>query len=158
MMLSSGIAQIPKMLGQGITVGLGSDMAAYYNVSPFEQMRLACMIQNIAHKDSSKGSGPIKAGQAFGMATRMGAKALGMKDCGAIAKGKKADIALLSSRHLAFTPLNDLISQIVYSAYPCAVHETIVDGKVLMREGEVLACDAAKVIEKGKEILGPGKR
>ena len=149
MFLASGVANVPEMLKMGITVGLGSDVAAYYNFSMMEQMRLACLLQKVYRCD------PHAMGheKAFAMGTWMGAQALGMDYTGKLAKGMKADILLLSTNHLAFSPMNDLISQIVYSAFPSAVDTTICDGRILMRERKVVVANSHTVVQKARELL-----
>lgn len=149
MFLASGVANIPEMLKMGITVGLGSDVAAYYNFSMMEQMRLACLMQKVYRCDPHA----MEHEKAFAMGTWMGAQALGMKDTGKLAKGMKADILLLSTNHLAFSPMNDPISQIVYSAFPSAVDATICDGKILMRERTVLVANSHLVMKEARELL-----
>lgn len=149
MFLASGVADVPEMLRMGITVGLGTDVAAYYNFSMMEQMRLACLLQKVHRRDPHA----MEHTQAFAMGTWMGAQALGMDYTGKLAKGMKADILLLSTNHLAFSPMNDPISQIVYSAFPSAVDTTICDGKVLMGERKVLVANSHLIVKKAREVL-----
>ena len=152
MFLASGVADVPEMLRMGIAVGLGTDVAAYYNFSMMEQMRLACLLQKVHRRDPHA----MEHGKAFAMGTWMGAQALGMDDAGKLAKGMKADILLLSTNHLAFSPMNDPISQIVYSAFPSAVDTTICDGKVLMKGRKVLVANSHLVVQKARELLETG--
>lgn len=150
MLLASGIADVPKMLKKGIQVGLGSDIAAYYNVSPFEQMRLACLLQKVVHQQPHA----LDHADVFRMASSMGSSVLGFSQSGTLAKGKKADIILLSTNQPAFSPLNDVLSQLVYCAYPSSVTESIVDGLILMRNKKVLVANERKIISQGQELLG----
>lgn len=149
MMLASGFADTPKMLKYGINVCLGSDVAGYYNFSMFEQARLACLMQKARSHD------PHAMGHeaAFRMATVNGAKALGFKDTGELKPGNKADVITLSTHNLAFSPLNDIISQIVYSAFPSSVNNVICNGKVLMRERKLLVADIHEIMDEAKEVL-----
>ena len=149
MFLASGVANVPEMLRMGITVGLGTDVAAYYNFSMMEQMRLACLLQKVHRRDPHA----MEHEKAFAMGTWMGAQALGMNDTGKLAKGMKADILLLSTNHLAFSPMNDPLSQIVYSAFPSAVDTTICDGSVLMRGRKVLVANSHMVMKEARELL-----
>jgi len=114
-----------------------------------EQMRLACLMQKVHRMDPHA----MEHTQAFAMGTWMGAQALGMDDTGKLAKGMKADVLLLSTNHLAFSPMNDPISQIVYSAFPSAVDTTICDGKILMRGRKVLVANSHMVIKGARELL-----
>ncbi len=154
MFLASGTARIPKMLKMGIAVGLGTDVAAYYNFSMMEQMRLACLMQKVYHHDPNA----MRYGEAFKMGTSMGAKSLGFSDTGELAKGKKADLLLLSTNHLAFIPLNEPVSQIVYSAFPSAVDTVVCDGKVLMEGRKILVANSHEIMERAAEVLGAGKK
>jgi 5-methylthioadenosine/S-adenosylhomocysteine deaminase len=153
LMLASGIADIPAMLRNKMTVGLGSDMGAYHNLSMFEQMRLCILSQKIRTLDPN----PIHANDSFHMATAAGAKALGLEsEIGTLAVGKKADILLLDSRSSRLSPHNDLISQIVFSADASSVHSVICDGKVLLENREILFADEKKIIDESNEILNSG--
>jgi 5-methylthioadenosine/S-adenosylhomocysteine deaminase len=78
----------------------------------------------------------LSASEAFEMATRSGAIALGVNS-GEIASGRLADMLLLDLKSPAFTPNHNLISNIVYSANGSCVDTTICDGKVLMQSGKV---------------------
>ena len=150
MLLASGVANIPKMVKEGVKVGLGSDVAAYYNVSPFEQMRLACLMQKVDKKNPLS----LTYRGVFKLATEWGNRSMGIRDAGRLQKGYLADIALLSIRRLAFFPLNDLISQIVYSAYPSSVSTLICNGKILMKDRKVLVIDEEKLKGRVENRLG----
>ena len=150
MMLASGIADTPSMIKRGITIGLGSDVGAYYNFSMFDQMRLCVMAQKVRRLDPNA----LNHHDAFRLATHGGAKALGLgRQSGMIAKGRKADLILLRTDNTAFSPCNDTIAQIVYSASPSCVDSVICDGKILMKGGEVLVADEEQIIGESKEIL-----
>ena len=149
MMLASGFADTPRMLKYGINVCLGSDVAAYYNFSMFEQARLACLMQKARLHDPHA----MDHEKAFKMATINGARALGFKDTGELKAGNKADVITLSTHHLAFSPLNDIISQIVYSAFPSSVNNVICNGKVLMRERKLLVANVYDIVDEAQEIL-----
>lgn len=150
MMLASGIADTPAMIRRGITVGLGSDVGAYYNLSMFDQMRLSVMAQKIRLLDTNA----LNHHDAFRLATQGGARALGLgRQSGMIAKGRKADLILLRTDNIAFTPFNDAIAQIVYCASPSFVDSVICDGRILMRGGEILVADEKELVEESKEIL-----
>jgi 5-methylthioadenosine/S-adenosylhomocysteine deaminase len=149
MMLASGAAQTGRMLKEGMIVGLGSDMGAYYSLSMFDQMRLSVMLQKVTRLDPLA----LDHRKAFHMATKGGADALGI-DSGTLEKGKKADIVLLDAKNIAFSPENDIISQIVYCAGPESVKGVVCDGKPLIKDGNVLVADENKVLKKAKELLG----
>jgi len=121
--LGSGIAPVVEMRAKGISVSLGADGAACNNhLDMFEEMRLAAVLQSVRHKP-----GALTARDVVTMATREGAKALGLeKEIGSIEIGKRADMILVD----AHGP--DPYSTIVYASRGADVRTTIVDGQVLI--------------------------
>jgi cytosine/adenosine deaminase-related metal-dependent hydrolase len=140
--LGSGIAPVPEMLARGINVSLGSDGAACNNhLDMFGEMRLAATLQAMRREP-----GILPAQRALWMATRNGARALGLDgEIGSIQVGKRADLVLLDIRTPHATPSPDPASTIVYSARPDDVRLTMVDGRILVREGETTDLDPAEV-------------
>lgn len=124
--LGSGFARIPEMLDKGINVSLGSDGApCNNNLDIFMDMRLAALI----HKPNF-GVRSINAQQIFDMATLAGAKTLGMShQIGSIEPGKLADLTILNLNKVHLTPVDNVISQIVYSAQSKDVFHVMVDGE-----------------------------
>ena len=81
------------------------------------------------------------------MVTVNGAKALGWEDeIGTLESGKKADIAIIDTSHVWFAPLNDVVSEVVYTADGQDVDTVIVDGKILMEDGVIKSLDEAEVL------------
>lgn len=142
--LASGIAPVPAMLSAGITVGLGTDgTSSNNNLDMLEECRLAAML----HKNMIGDPQIIPAGQALAMATSEGAKALGFKNLGKIEAGQKADIVLYDMDKPYWHPRHDRISLFVYAASACDADTVIIDGKVLMQNGELLYMDLEKIYD-----------
>jgi 5-methylthioadenosine/S-adenosylhomocysteine deaminase len=146
--LGSGIAPVPEMLDRGICVSLGSDGAACNNhLDMFGEMRLAATVQSVRHEP-----GALTAQQVLWMATRNGARALGLEaQIGSIEVGKRADCILVDVQTLHTLPSPDPYSAVVYSARPDDVVMTMVDGEVLVRDhttqhmdAQVIASDARR--------------
>src|SRR5712691_2022042 len=93
MKLASGVAPVPKMLSEGLRVGLGTDGAASNNdLNMWEEMDTAAKL----HKVFSKDPKVVNAAEAFEMATIRGARALHLeKEIGSIEKGKRADLVIV---------------------------------------------------------------
>ena len=147
--LGSGIAPLKQMLEVGISVSLGADGAACNNrLDMFTEMRTAALLQKAHH-----GPEVVPAQQALRMATIDGARALGLaNEIGSIEPGKRADLMVLnvSTLHSSPSPA-DLTSAIVYSAHPEDVRAVIVDGRVLMRDRELLTLNEAQVRTEANE-------
>ena len=141
--LGSGIAPIPEMLAAGCRVGIGADGAPCNNrLDAFAELRLAALIQK-----PRLGPDALPAGQALELATLGGARALGLEaEIGSIEVGKCADlIALDLSGPHAQPDDADLISRIVYSARAGDVRHVIVDGRIVVQDGELKTADVAEI-------------
>jgi 5-methylthioadenosine/S-adenosylhomocysteine deaminase len=145
--LASGIAPVVEMRQRGISVSLGADGAACNNeLDIFNEMRLAAGLQAVRH-----GAGALTARDVLQMATRDGARALGLDhEIGSIEPGKRADLILISRDrpHLCTNP--DPIAAIVYAARPSDVQTTIVDGQVVVDEFALVAHDLAEVMDEAR--------
>ncbi|KAF7555340.1 hypothetical protein G7Z17_g2262 [Cylindrodendrum hubeiense] len=148
--LGNGIARLPDLQAAGVNVGMGIDAFECEN-SPdmFELMKFGSLIQRALHKDASLG----KPHNILRMATKNGAKALGI-DTGVIQPGKKADVIVVDlTKNQMFTPLlkepkkrkTMLESHLVFGCNGSAVQHSIIDGKLVMKDFQVLAVDEEKL-------------
>jgi len=142
MKLGSGIAPVPEMRARGISVSLGADGAACNNtLDMFHEMRLAATLQAMR-----RGPGALPARDVVWMATREGARALGLDaEIGSIEPGKKADLVLVGTDGLHQGPGGDPYSQLVYASRPSDVRATLVDGEIVARDGAPMWVEAAEV-------------
>jgi 5-methylthioadenosine/S-adenosylhomocysteine deaminase len=152
MKIASGISPVTAMLQAGVRVGLGTDGAASNNdLDMWEEMRLAAFLQKVDRMDPTV----LSASTVLGMATSGGALAIGLGDkVGALAVGMRADLIQVSFDDVHFVPTYDVISHLVYVADEQDVAATVVDGKVLMRDGEILTVDTEKVRREAKALAG----
>jgi 5-methylthioadenosine/S-adenosylhomocysteine deaminase len=149
--LASGIARVPDLLAAGVTVGLGTDSAASNNnLDLFEEIRLAALL----HKGVSGDPTAVPAAEALRMGTVYGARALRLGDrIGVLAPGKRADIIAVDARKPHFYPQTDLVSHLVYAASGADVVHVWVDGKQLLRGGELLTLDEERICyEAGRRL------
>jgi 5-methylthioadenosine/S-adenosylhomocysteine deaminase len=136
--LGSGVAPIVEMRRQGISVSLGADGAACNNtLDMFQEMRLAATLQAMR-----LGPGALTARDAVWMATREGARAVGLDaDIGSIAPGKKADVIVVRTGSPHHVPAVDPFALLVYSCRPSDVAATVIDGLVVARDGRLTWAD-----------------
>ena len=134
--LGSGLAPVVEMRGKGISVSLGADGAACNNhLDMFEEMRLAAVLQAVRLKP-----GALTARDAIHMATREGARALGLeREIGSIEVGKRADLILIEGQG------PDPYSTIVYTSRGTDVRTTIVDGEVLIDDFRPVRWDSGQI-------------
>jgi 5-methylthioadenosine/S-adenosylhomocysteine deaminase len=84
------------------------------------------------------------------MATRDGARALRMDaDIGTLEVGKRADVVVIDGSRLAHG--GDPATRVLFGGGARGVRDVLVDGTVLVRDGQVLTLDAAEVRAKGAE-------
>ena len=142
--LGSGIAPLAQLLYAGVSVSLGADGAACNNrLDLFTEMRTAALLQKALH-----GPEVVPAARALRMATIDGARALGLEDeIGSIEAGKRADVIIVDLNRLSLTPAPDVVAALVYSAQAADVRTSIIDGQIVLRDGELMTLNEASVRE-----------
>ena len=143
MKIASGIAPVTAMLAAGVRIGLGTDGAASNNdLDMWEEMRLASFLQKVDRMDPTV----IPATTVLSMATNGGATAIGLGDVvGSLEAGKRADLIQVAFEDVHHIPTYDVISHLVYVTDEQDVASVVVDGKVLMKEREMLTIDTDRV-------------
>jgi 5-methylthioadenosine/S-adenosylhomocysteine deaminase len=140
--LGSGVAPVPELRARGVTVSLGADGAACNNrLDMFDEMRLAANLQAVR-----LGPGTLRARDVVWMATRAGARTLGLEDeIGSIEPGKRADVILVdrSGPHVASSP--DPYSLLVYAARGSDVRTVLVDGEPLVSDFALTRLDVHEI-------------
>ncbi|MBU3091119.1 amidohydrolase [Clostridium sp. CF011] len=134
---AKGVAPILKMREKGIDVGLGSDGPMSGNTMDIiTQMSLVGKIQKLYNNDRSL----FPAVELVEMATMGGSKVLGLENkVGSIEVGKKADITLIETKSVNMQPIYDYYSAVVYSANAGNVDTVIVNGKIVVRNKELVS-------------------
>ena len=132
MKLGSGFARVTRAMELGVNVALGTDgCASNDNLDMFEEMHVASLI----HKGVSCDPTVLPAWDIIEMATRNGAKALGLGDTGEIAVGKAADLCVVGLDEIHLAPALDIPNLIVNSMGASDVLMTLVDGRVVYKKG-----------------------
>ena len=148
--LGDGIAPLTKFLKAGITVGLGSDGVATNNcIDMFQEMKVACLLQRAIHQNPQV----MSAEEVLKMATLNGAKLLGVdKKLGSIEVGKKADLIIVDIKKPHFYPITNPVTHIVYSAKASDVNTVIIDGKLIMKNRNVITMNEEEILKEVQEI------
>jgi len=149
MKLASGIAPIPEMLAHHVTVGLGTDgCASNNNLDLFTEMDMAAKLHKIHTLDSTV----LDALTMLRMATIEGAKALGIdRITGSLEKGKKADVIIVDLKKPHLTPMYNPYSHLVYAARGNDVSHSIINGRLVMADRELLVMDVHEVMTRARE-------
>ncbi len=148
--LASGIANIPKYLQAGLHVGIGTDGCSSNNtLNMFKEMTICSFVQKVHAMDPTV----LPADTILQLATVGGAEVLHLADqIGTLKVGKKADLILVDIDKPHFAPWNNVVSDLVYSAQGSDVKTTIVNGKILMKDYQVLTMDVEKIMAETARI------
>lgn len=133
--LASGFAPVAKMEDLDINVTIGTDgSASNNNINMIEEIHLASLLA----KGVSQNPKALDAYTSLKLATVNGAKAIRRIDLGKIAEGYTADIAIYDLNAAHMSPINDLISSVVYSLQGSDCNTVIIDGKIVMEDKKIL--------------------
>lgn len=142
--LASGFTPVDKMLKKNIKLALGTDGDSSNNNQDFvEEMHIG----GIVNKAVTMNEKAVPAIEILKMATVNGAEALGFEKLGLIKEDYLADLTVFDLESNSFTPRNNLISALVYSANSSDVESVICDGKFIMRDRKLVNVDEKKVRE-----------
>ena len=140
--LGSGIAPVRAMLDAGVPVGLGVDGSASNDAGNLvAEARQAMLLQRV-----TRGADAMSARRALELATRGGADVLGRPDCGRLALGKRADVAVWDVSGIDSAGSWDKAALLL--AGPMKVRHLFVEGRQVVRDGHVTTLDLPRVIER----------
>jgi 5-methylthioadenosine/S-adenosylhomocysteine deaminase len=140
--LAMEMAPLPRMMERGVRVALGTDgPASNSDLNLLEVLR----ITGLHHKHALGRPEALPRTELLRLATQAGARAMGFAESGVLAPGRPADLILLETRAPHWFPRHDLVSGIVYAAHPADVSHVLVDGRLLLREGELLTLDEERI-------------
>jgi 5-methylthioadenosine/S-adenosylhomocysteine deaminase len=126
----------------GLKIGLGTDGAASNNnLNMFEELQLAALLPKGILRDARA----LPAREALSLATSAAAEALCAPHIGSLSPGKRADIIVVDLRQLHLAPRYShkeaIYSHLVYSAQAADVRDTMIEGRMLMRDRKLLTLD-----------------
>lgn len=135
--------RIVDLMKAGVNVALGTDGAASNNDHDMlEVTRLAALMQKHDTGDATV----LPSMQALKLGTQHGSRAMGFVNSGVLQVGADADLILIDMDKPHLVPRHDLAANVVHSARAGDVNYVIVDGKVLLRKGELTTLDEDKIM------------
>lgn len=149
--LAMGIAPVTQFREAGIPVGLATDGAVSNNtLDIWESLRLMAMMQ----KDRAGTPEVMPIAEALHIATRGSAQVFGLPGMiGVMEAGALADILLVDLSGVHHQPLHSITASLVYNVKSPDVQTVIIDGKVVMRDRQLLTINKAEVIEQVKASM-----
>ena len=145
--LGSGIAPVRAMRDAGVNVGLGVDGSASNDAgSLIGEARISMLLQRVAN-----GADAMSAREALEIATRGGADVLGRDDCGQIAVGKRADIAIWDVTGVQSAGSWDPAA--ILLAGPTQVRDLFVEGRRIVADGRVVSFDLGRAVVRQNQLV-----
>lgn len=158
MKLASGTAPVEKLLAAGVAVGIGTDgEKENNNLDMFDDMKCASLLAKL----NTLNAGALDAWDVLRMGTITGARSIGLEhELGSLEVGKKADIIAVRTNTPRMTPLMsgryfNLHHNLVHAVRGSDVDMTMVDGKILVENGNLLTADVPELIAEVHAVV-PG--
>lgn len=149
MRLGSGIAPIPKLLKYKAKVGLAVDGSASNDTSDMLGELRQCLLSNRV----KWGVDSITAIDTLYMATKGGAQIFNSPELGSIEKNNAADIALFNIQKIWYAgALHDPIAALIFSGASHIAEYTIVNGKIVVENGNLVNINTDSVVLKANNI------
>jgi cytosine/adenosine deaminase-related metal-dependent hydrolase len=145
--LGSGIAPVRAMRDAGVKVGIGVDGSASNDAgNMIAEVRMAMLLQRVA-----RGADAMSAREVLEIATLGGARVLGRSDLGSIEVGKRADLAIWDMSGIEAAGSWDPVAALVLCG-PMRVRDLIVEGRQVVRHGEMATLDLPRVLERQRSL------
>ncbi len=138
------LTPIRDLLELGVTVAAGTDGAAGHNtLDVWEALRLVAMTQKLETRDAMF----LSVSDTLRLAMRGGAAAARLgPGAGSLEAGQRADVVLVDLSGMHHRPLHDPRAALVYGVQTSDVKSVVVDGRVLMRDRELLTVDMPSLL------------
>ena len=138
------------MLDMGINIAVGTDGPSSNNaLDMFREMHLITALQKIDNKDAAS----TDAIEILKAATQGSAKCMGLVDCDVIDVGKKADLIIIDMKRPNMQPVNNILKNIVYSGSKENIKMTMINGKILYRDGKFIDTDVDTIYKNAQAVI-----
>lgn len=141
-----GFPKTPRILEAGLEVGIGCDGAAPSSLDLFDELKVLRYAMIAYWGLPAFDPVVMTCPQLLKMASLGGTAAIGKRDVlGTIEEGKKADMILLNIDQPHLTPTQNLINTIVDAAGGRDVTDSVINGRIVMKNRQVLTLDQEKI-------------
>jgi cytosine/adenosine deaminase-related metal-dependent hydrolase len=131
----------------GVKVGLGVDGSASNDAGNLiGEARQAMLLQRVA-----RGADAMGVREALEIATLGGARVLGRQDCGSLEPGKRADVAIWDMSGVESAGSWDPVGALLLCG-PTRVKHLFVEGRQVVRDGQMVTIDLARVVERQNRL------
>ena len=150
--LGAGIAPLRRLIDAGVSIGLGTDGVSSNDTARiFDVMRTAALVQSATGPDHERW---VSAQEILKAATSGGARTALLEGItGSLEVGKRADLIMLRLDSLAFTPLNDVVRQLVYAENGASIERVMVEGEIVVEQGRLTRIEEDAVLAEIREAM-----
>ncbi|MGZ0219526.1 MAG: amidohydrolase family protein [Acidimicrobiales bacterium] len=146
--LVSGTMDLRGLMDAGVTVGLATDGPASHNtLDTFQEMKFAA----ITHKQATGDPTFLTTREVLGMATEGSAKAMHRPELGTVSVGAPADLTIVDLTGIHVAPVYDIEAALVYGSRADDVTHTIVGGRIVLDNREVVGVDEEEIVARFSE-------
>jgi 5-methylthioadenosine/S-adenosylhomocysteine deaminase len=145
MRIGFGVPKVTEFIAAGIPIGLSVDTVELTgNADMFGIMKLLQCVENGKSENEFK----LSARRVLEFGTIEGARSMGIDSIvGSLVAGKRADVIMVSTRNVNLGVFGDPAHMLVTAAQPANVDTVMVDGRILKRNGELVAVDRGQIVE-----------
>ncbi|MBI9034190.1 MAG: putative aminohydrolase SsnA [Bacteroidales bacterium] len=144
-----GMAQIESMLRAGILLGLGNDG---FSNAMWEEWKTAYLAHKMWHRDPRVVSGYDVVQMAVYNNSKIASRVFDDQIIGSIEVGAKADFIFVDYHPFTELSAGNLPWHIIFGFHESMITSTMVDGKFLMKDRELLTLDEKEIAAKALEI------
>lgn len=148
-----GAPDTPGLLERGVTVGLGTDGAAHGGLSLWNEMKIFRSAMNVTWGVSTSDPAIMPASRILSMATQNGYAIMGMPEGGRIQEGAPADFITIRLDAPHLYPTGNLVNTLLECVTAGDVADMAVDGKLVMKERQVLTLDQEKILFEARKYM-----
>jgi cytosine/adenosine deaminase-related metal-dependent hydrolase len=145
MRIGYGMPKATQLLDAGITVGVSVDNLVLAGSADF--LGLLGMLRDL-EKGRTHDEFRMSARRALELGTIEGARSMGMDNLvGSLKPGKRADLILVSTRHINLGVFTDPAQMLVEAAQPENIDTVVADGRILKRGGAFTAFSQDQILD-----------
>lgn len=147
-----GAPDTPSLREKGICVGLGTDGAAHGGLSLWNEMKIFRSVMNVEYGSRLNEPAVMPAEYILRMATENGYRLMG-EDGGRIEAGRKADFITIDMMQPHLYPTGNPVNTLLECVTAADVCDSIVNGKILMKDRKVLTLDEERILAEAAEYM-----
>lgn len=149
-----GFPKTPRYIEAGFNLGIGSDGASATSLSLWDEVKVLRSGINAFYGLPIFDPEILPAKELLKMLTIGGAKGLLMGgEVGSLQVGKKADVILIDIDQPHISPTHKLVNTLVETVTGADVADSVIDGKVVMKNREVLTLDEERILFESKKRI-----